>query len=75
MPLAGVHYVKGGWPSDGVLDPLEPEFLMYAPSAGGPQLVAVEYAVLSKFGGNAFGVPMHYAGELLKAPGVKRPAP
>ena len=34
-------------------------------------VVAVEYAVLSKFGGNAFGVPMHFAVELLKPPGKK----
>jgi S1-C subfamily serine protease len=31
-------------------------------------VIAVEYAVLSRFGGNAFGVPMWYAAELLKPP-------
>ncbi len=46
-----------------------------APSAqggsGGPvfnkhgQVIAVEYAVLPKFGGNSFGVPIVYALELL----------
>jgi S1-C subfamily serine protease len=36
-------------------------------------VIAVEYAVLSRFGGNAFGVPMRFAMELLKPP-VKRPA-
>jgi S1-C subfamily serine protease len=42
--------------------------------SGGPILnrngvvIAVEYAVLSKFGGNSFGVPIHYAFELLKPP-------
>jgi S1-C subfamily serine protease len=36
-------------------------------------VVAVEYAVLQRFGGNAFGVPMHYAVELLRPPG-KKPA-
>ena len=39
--------------------------------SGGPvfnkngRVIAVEYAVLSKFGGNSFGVPMRYALELL----------
>jgi S1-C subfamily serine protease len=42
--------------------------------SGGPvlnkngQVIAVEYAVLPKFGGNSFGVPIGYALELLKAP-------
>jgi S1-C subfamily serine protease len=41
--------------------------------SGGPvfnkrgQVVAVEYAVLQKFGGNSFGVPIHYAVKLLAA--------
>ena len=35
-------------------------------------VVAVEYAVLQRFGGNAFGVPMHYAAELLRPP-AKQP--
>lgn len=41
--------------------------------SGGPvfnkrgQVVAVEYAVLQKFGGNSFGVPIHYAVKLLDA--------
>ena len=40
--------------------------------SGGPvfnktgQVIAVEYAVLSKFGGNSFGVPVSYAFELLR---------
>ena len=48
-----------------------------APSAqggsGGPvfnkygQVIAVEYAVLQKFGGNSFGIPIAYARELLAA--------
>ncbi|HUG55118.1 MAG TPA: trypsin-like peptidase domain-containing protein [Vicinamibacteria bacterium] len=48
-----------------------------APSAqggsGGPvfnkygQVVAVEYAVLQKFGGNSFGIPIAYARELLSS--------
>ncbi len=47
--------------------------------SGGPvfnkagAVIAVEYAVLQKFGGNAFGVPMHYAAELLRPP-KKRPS-
>jgi serine protease Do len=42
--------------------------------SGGPvfnkrgQVVAVEYAVLQKFGGNSFGVPIDYALKLLAAP-------
>ena len=42
--------------------------------SGGPvfsragAVIAVEYAVLQKFGGNAFGVPVHYAAELLAPP-------
>ena len=42
--------------------------------SGGPvfnkrgQVVAVEYAVLQKFGGNSFGVPINYAVKLLEAP-------
>jgi S1-C subfamily serine protease len=42
--------------------------------SGGPLLnrnglvIGVEYAVLSKFGGNSFAVPIGYALELLKAP-------
>ena len=49
-----------------------------APSAqggsGGPvfnkfgQVIAVEYAVLAKFGGNSFGIPIAYARELLAEP-------
>lgn len=45
--------------------------------SGGPvfnkngQVVAVEYAVLSKFRGNSFGVPIAYAVELLAAIGRK----
>jgi len=47
--------------------------------SGGPifnrngQVIAVEYAVLPKFGGNSFGVPIGYAQELLKAPRKKTP--
>jgi hypothetical protein len=29
------------------------------------QVIAVEYAVLQKFGGNSFGIPIAYARELL----------
>jgi cell division protein FtsB len=49
IPNAGVHYVRGGWPDDDVLDPLRPEFLMYAQVAGALKLVAVEYAVPARF--------------------------
>jgi S1-C subfamily serine protease/pSer/pThr/pTyr-binding forkhead associated (FHA) protein len=46
--------------------------------SGGPvfnlsgSVIAVEYAVLQRFGGNAFGVPMRYAAELLRP--SKKPA-
>jgi hypothetical protein len=49
IPSAGIHYVRQGWPTDDLLDPLRPEFLMYAPSGGGLKLVAVEYAVPMRF--------------------------
>jgi len=49
VPTAGFHYVRGEWPNDNVLDPLEPEFLMYAPSGGSLKLVALEYAVPMRF--------------------------
>jgi S1-C subfamily serine protease len=45
--------------------------------SGGPvfnkrgQVVAVEYAVLQKFGGNSFGVPIEYALKLLDAPSAR----
>jgi S1-C subfamily serine protease len=38
-------------------------------------VIAVEYAVLQRFGGNAFGVPMRYAAELLRPPRKARPKP
>ena len=47
--------------------------------SGGPvfnkegSVIAVEYAVLQRFGGNAFGVPMRYAVELLRPPTPKKP--
>jgi S1-C subfamily serine protease len=54
-----------------------------APSAqggsGGPvfnkhgQVIAVEYAVLPKFGGTSFGVPIAYALELMRPPARTRP--
>jgi cell division protein FtsB len=49
IPTAGTHYMRGGWPSDDVLNPLEPEFLMYASIGGSLKLVAVEYAVPARF--------------------------
>jgi S1-C subfamily serine protease len=44
--------------------------------SGGPvfnkhgQVIAVEYAVLSRFGGNSFGIPIAYALDLLKGAGT-----
>jgi serine protease Do len=46
--------------------------------SGGPvfnkagAVIAVEYAILQKFGGNAFGVPVQYALELLRPPKQQR---
>jgi S1-C subfamily serine protease len=43
-------------------------------SSGGPvfnkhgRVIAVEYATLSKFGGNSFGLPIRHVRELLKPP-------
>ena len=48
--------------------------------SGGPvfnkegAVIAVEYAVLERFGGNVFGVPIRYAVELLRPPGERRPS-
>ena len=47
--------------------------------SGGPvfnkhgQVIAVEYAVLPKFGGTSFGVPIAYAIDLLRAPRASAP--
>jgi serine protease Do len=47
--------------------------------SGGPvfnkngRVIAVEYAVLPKFGGNSFGVPIRYALELLAASRLRAP--
>ena len=49
IPTAGITDVKGSWPTDAVLDPLEPEFLMYATVGGAMKLLAVEYAVPMRF--------------------------
>ena len=46
LPNAGIHYGKGGWAADNVIDLLQPDFLMYSPSG---KLVAVEYAVPTRF--------------------------
>lgn len=44
----GVHYVKFSSVADGVIDPLEPEALVYEPGAAGTmQLVAVEYVQIA----------------------------
>jgi hypothetical protein len=40
----GIHYVKGSLVGDGVIDPLQPEALVYEPKPGGGlKLVALEY--------------------------------
>jgi serine protease Do len=62
-------------------DVTQSDIVFDAPSAqggsGGPvfnkhgQVIAVEYAVLPKFGGNSFGVPISYALLLLRQPAPK----
>ena len=49
IPQAGVHYARGGWPEDEVLDLARPEFLMYAQVGGAQKLVAIEYAVPARY--------------------------
>lgn len=43
----GVHYLHPGLASDAEIDPAHPELLLYAPTADGMTLVAVEYFVAS----------------------------
>ncbi len=43
----GVHYPNGSLVGDGVLDPMQPEVLVYEPTNNGLKLVAVEYLVLA----------------------------
>lgn len=44
----GQHYVNGDLISDGVVDPMRPEALVYAPTRGGDNiLVAFEYLILA----------------------------
>jgi hypothetical protein len=37
-------------------------------------VIGIEYAVLQKFGGNSFGVPVRFARELLKASAAPKSA-
>jgi hypothetical protein len=47
MGAMGVHYAKGAIVGDGVIDPLAPEAMVYAPDEEGHlHLAAVEYVVL-----------------------------
>ncbi len=39
----GIHYVNQAALGDPAIDPMKPEILNYAPSAGGLELVAAEY--------------------------------
>jgi len=41
----GIHYVNGPLVGDGEIDATQPEALIYEPSAGGMELVGVEYIV------------------------------
>jgi hypothetical protein len=44
----GVHYANGKLLGDGVVDPAQPEALVYAPNADGqPELAALEYIVFA----------------------------
>lgn len=58
----GYHYYKPALLHDGVLEPTQPELLVYAPSGNGVRLAAVEYMMpLSSWTGsgppNLFGKP------------------
>jgi hypothetical protein len=44
----GVHFVNDALVSDGVLDPLRPEALIYEPRDGRLRLVGVEYVVIAE---------------------------
>src|SRR5262245_66586869 len=43
----GIHYVNGDLVGDGLLDPAQPEALLYEPANGQLQLLGLEYVVLS----------------------------
>lgn len=43
----GVHFPNGALVGDGVLDPMQPEVLIYEPKGQSLELVAVEYLVLA----------------------------
>jgi hypothetical protein len=43
----GYHYVNGALVGDGLLDPSQPEALIYEASGGGLQLVGVEFVVIA----------------------------
>jgi hypothetical protein len=42
----GIHYLNAALVGDGVLDPLQPELLLYQPTKDGVRLIGVEYFVL-----------------------------
>jgi hypothetical protein len=46
MGAMGVHYVKGAYVADGRIEADDPEALVYAPTAHGLKLAALEYVVL-----------------------------
>ncbi len=57
----GYHYIKPSLATDLALDPLQPEFLLYAPSGSGLRLVAVEYFVanVGQERPEVMGIPLH----------------
>ncbi len=57
----GYHYIKPSLATDLVLDPLQPELLLYAPSGNGLRLVGVEYFVanVGQERPEVMGIPLH----------------
>jgi hypothetical protein len=49
IPRGGTHYVKPSLANDDLLDPLQPDTLMYARVGGALKLVAVEYSVPTRY--------------------------
>ncbi len=61
----GVHYLHPQLASDGVVDPLRPEVLLYLPTEDGPRLVGVEWFVAEAATG---GRRPHVLGEPFEGP-------
>jgi hypothetical protein len=70
----GVHHVNADLVNDAVVDPLEPEALVYQPNAQGrPRLVAVEYIVFEeKWRAEHDGVPSLFGEDFMLTPSPNR---